>query len=65
MAYKIAEAYLRKYPQTGMDARDWLDLVALGTVADIAPINGENRALVRAGLDQMRDTRRQGLYSLA
>ncbi len=65
LAYKIAEAYLRKYPQTGMDARDWLDLVALGTVADIAPINGENRALVRAGLDQMRDTRRQGLYSLA
>lgn len=65
LAYKIAEAYLQKYPQEGLRASDWLDLVALGTVADLAPINGENRALIRAGLDQMRETRRQGLYSLA
>jgi len=65
LAYKLADAYLRTYPQTGVDARDWLDLVALGTVADIAPLSGENRALVRAGLDQMRATERQGLYSLA
>ena len=65
LAYKLADAYLRKFPQQGLDAQDWLDLVALGTVADLAPINGENRALVRAGLDQMRATRRQGLYSLA
>ncbi len=65
LAYKLADAYLRMYPQAGLDAQNWLDLVALGTVADLAPINGENRALVRAGLKQMRDTRRQGLYSLA
>ncbi|MEL7645284.1 MAG: single-stranded-DNA-specific exonuclease RecJ [Anaerolineaceae bacterium] len=65
LAFKLADAYLRKFPQQGLDAQDWLDLVALGTVADLAPINGENRALVRAGLDQMRATRRQGLYSLA
>lgn len=65
LAYKLADAYLRMYPQAGLDAQNWLDLVALGTVADLAPINGENRALVRAGLEQMRDTRRQGLYSLA
>jgi single-stranded-DNA-specific exonuclease len=41
-----------------------LDLVALGTVADLAPLVGENRALVRAGLLQIRQPRRQGLRSL-
>ena len=41
-----------------------LDLVALGTVADMAPLVGENRALVRQGLDSMRAPRRQGLLSL-
>jgi single-stranded-DNA-specific exonuclease len=44
---------------------DLLDLVALGTVADLAPLVGENRVLVRRGLKQMRETKRQGLFSLA
>ena len=42
-----------------------LDLVALGTVADLAPLVGENRILVRKGLKQMKQTTRQGLFSLA
>jgi single-stranded-DNA-specific exonuclease len=33
-----------------LDLRPWLDLVALGTIADVAPLNGDNRRLVRAGL---------------
>jgi single-stranded-DNA-specific exonuclease len=33
-----------------LDLRSWLDLVALGTIADIAPLDGDNRRLVRAGL---------------
>jgi single-stranded-DNA-specific exonuclease len=33
-----------------LDLRTWLDLVALGTVADVAPLDGDNRRLVRAGL---------------
>ncbi|MEM9071433.1 MAG: single-stranded-DNA-specific exonuclease RecJ [Myxococcota bacterium] len=33
-----------------LDLRAWLDLVALGTVADVAPLDGDNRTLVRAGL---------------
>lgn len=33
-----------------LDLRGWLDLVALGTIADIAPLDGDNRKLVRAGL---------------
>ncbi|HEX7479748.1 MAG TPA: single-stranded-DNA-specific exonuclease RecJ [Polyangiales bacterium] len=33
-----------------LDLRSWLDLVALGTIADVAPLDGDNRRLVRAGL---------------
>ena len=65
MAYKLAAAYLAVYPQPGVNAEDWLDLVALGTVADMAPLAGENRALVRAGIQAMGKLSRQGLYSLA
>ncbi len=42
-----------------------LDLVALGTVADLAPLVGENRSLVRRGLVKIRESGRQGLFSLA
>ena len=64
MAYKIAKAYLTAYPDPNVDYHQWLDLVSIGTVVDIAPLDGENRALVKAGLQAMRSTRRQGLYSL-
>jgi single-stranded-DNA-specific exonuclease len=36
-----------------LDVRQWLDLVALGTVADVAPLDGDNRKLVRAGLQRL------------
>ncbi|HMD87631.1 MAG TPA: single-stranded-DNA-specific exonuclease RecJ [Anaerolineaceae bacterium] len=65
LAFKIAEAYLKKYPSDGIHAEDWLDLVAVGTVADIVPMTGENRSLVRAGLKELRAGMRQGLISLA
>ena len=51
LAYKLAQAYLSRYPQDGVDADDWLDLVAIGTVVDLAPLKGENRLLVKAGWD--------------
>jgi single-stranded-DNA-specific exonuclease len=63
IAFKMAEALAMRNP--GVDLEPVLDLVALGTVADLAPLIGENRALVRRGLDQLRQTRRQGLFSLA
>jgi single-stranded-DNA-specific exonuclease len=44
-------------------ARD-LDLVALATVADVVPLVGENRSLVKRGLAEMRRTRRVGLRAL-
>jgi len=76
IAYKIAEAlFNNRRPQTvdhgrpsivgGLLLDDLLDLVALGTVADLAPLVGENRVLVRKGLKQIRETKRQGLFSLA
>lgn len=67
IAYKIAQALFESIRPSAASLRpdDLLDLVALGTVADLAPLTGENRALVRAGLKQMRQTRRQGLFSLA
>lgn len=37
LAYKLAQAYLQVFPVEGVSADDWLDLVALGTVADVAP----------------------------
>ena len=66
IAYKIAEALVSNQPaMVSIQLNDLLDLVALGTVADLAPLVGENRSLVRKGLKQIRATKRQGLYSLA
>jgi single-stranded-DNA-specific exonuclease len=47
------------------DLRQWLDLVALGTVCDVVPLTGVNRALVRHGLKVMADRRNLGLAALA
>jgi single-stranded-DNA-specific exonuclease len=65
VAFKIAEALMERFPDHGLEKDDLLDLVALGTVADLAPLAGENRSLVRRGLRQLRQTKRQGLFSLA
>jgi len=62
IAYKIAEALIGS---GDLSLIGYLDLVALGTVADLAPLIGENRKLVRRGLKQIRETKRQGLFSLA
>lgn len=48
-----------------LDLRRWLDLVAIGTIADVAPLDGDNRALVRAGLSLLGTTPRPGLRALA
>lgn len=65
LAYKLAQGYLAVYPKAGLSADKWLDLVAIGTVADLAPLTGENRSLVNAGLEVLRQQNRQGLFSLA
>ena len=47
------------------DLRQWLDLVALGTVADVVPLTGVNRVLVRQGLLVMQKRSNAGLAALA
>ncbi len=65
LAYKLAQALLQRLrPEAAATVRDHLDLVALGTVADLAPLVGENRHLVRSGLHRLRQPRRQGVFSL-
>ncbi|MFQ5408225.1 MAG: single-stranded-DNA-specific exonuclease RecJ [Anaerolineales bacterium] len=65
LAYKLAQALVATLPSVdGLAAENWLDLVALGTVADLAPLLGENRILVRDGLRVLNATRREGLRSL-
>lgn len=64
LAFKIAQALIAEIPGPLHEAA-LLDLVALGTVADLVPLVGENRSLVRRGLAELRNTKRQGLFSLA
>jgi single-stranded-DNA-specific exonuclease len=46
-------AAVRAIMRSSLDLRPWLDLVALGTIADVAPLDGDNRRLVRAGLAKL------------
>ena len=65
VAYKIAEAVLEARPQIGFEARDWADIAAIGTVADIVPMTEENRALVKDGLRRLRNQPRYPIQALA
>jgi single-stranded-DNA-specific exonuclease len=47
-----------------LDLRPLLDLVAIGTIGDVAPLDGDNRALVRAGLKVLGEARRPGVRAL-
>lgn len=58
VAYKLCQA-LAKDLLLGE-----LDLVSLGTIADVAPLTGENRLIVKKGLNQIADTQRAGLRAL-
>jgi len=58
-------AGLRARLDPRLDIRHWLDLVALGTVADMVKLDGDNRALARAGLRVLEQGRRVGLRALA
>ncbi len=65
LAFKLAQALLKRTGVFIPQAEEWLDLVALGTVADIVPLTGENRSLVRSGLRLLRQGTRPGVISLA
>ena len=65
LAYKIAEAMLKTKPIEGVSADEWLDLVAIGTVADMVPLIHENRSLVKKGLQQLQQSTKPGIQALA
>jgi single-stranded-DNA-specific exonuclease len=61
-------AAVRRALGASLDLRPFLDLVAIGTIADVAPLDGDNRALVRAGLAVLSGAAapvRPGLRALA
>lgn len=64
VAFKIAVALLATLGGSEHVALHLLDLVALATIADVAPLRGENRILVRFGLKLLAETRNVGLRAL-
>ena len=64
VAYKLAQAIHRKAGRDPAELESQLDLVALATVADLVPLEGENRALVKHGLRAIAGTSRPGLRAL-
>jgi single-stranded-DNA-specific exonuclease len=70
LAFKLAHAIVKRGRETNLpgaadyDLRPLLDLVALGTIADVVPLTGENRILVATGLERLNSTRRPGLTAL-
>lgn len=64
IAFKVAHALLKRRPLAGFDIRELLDLVAIGTVADVVPLVEENRILVRAGLERLARSRWKGVNAL-
>jgi single-stranded-DNA-specific exonuclease len=62
--YKLALALCDAFGVSRNMAHKQLDLVALATIADVAPLRGENRVLVRYGLKLLNDTTHPGLRAL-
>ncbi len=64
VAFKFAQALYSQLNQDQSELEDHLDLVALGTAADIVPLVGENRILTKFGLEQVARTNKPGLKAL-
>ena len=70
LAFKLAHALLKRCRTLGWpkaldhNLKQYLDFVALGTVADLVPLQRENRILVRIGLERLAETNRVGLQAL-
>ncbi|GAB4117819.1 MAG: single-stranded-DNA-specific exonuclease RecJ [Roseiflexaceae bacterium] len=64
IAYKLVQALVRLGLKMPLRGRDLLDVVALGTVADMGPLDGENRILVKVGLEALNTSQRPGIQAL-
>jgi len=64
IVFKLCHALLKTRPLPDFDLRRRLDLVALGTVADIVPLEAENRILVHHGMREIASRRLLGISEL-
>ena len=64
VSFKLAHALLKQRPLQDFDLKKLLEIVALATIADIVPLVGENRLLVRQGLKRLPQTENLGLKAL-
>lgn len=64
LAYKVAQAYEAKYGSGSVPLESLLDLVALATIADVVPLQDENRLFVREGLTHITRGARCGIRAL-
>lgn len=64
VSFLLMGALNRILPGPQADIRDFLDLVALGTVADVVPLDDQNRILVKNGLLLIKEGRRFGIQAL-
>ncbi|HLC95157.1 MAG TPA: single-stranded-DNA-specific exonuclease RecJ, partial [Patescibacteria group bacterium] len=64
-SFKVAQALCMRYVPDQLDQLKWLlDIVAIGTVADVMPLVGENRTIVKYGLIVLGKTRHVGLQEM-
>jgi single-stranded-DNA-specific exonuclease len=64
VAFKVAQLLLGAEPDGPGRALDLADLAIIGTVSDVAPVLGENRAIARLGLERMRTSARPGIAAV-
>lgn len=64
VAFKLAQALFRHYHLPLAEEQELLDFVAIGSIADLAPLKGENHTLVRLGLEKLNTTQKPGLRAL-
>jgi len=70
LAFKLVHGIVKSLREDGdrtankIELKEYLDLVAMGTIADLVPLVGENRILAHRGLKVLELTRREGLHAL-
>jgi single-stranded-DNA-specific exonuclease len=64
VALKLIQALLADHPKRDVYIESFLKLVAIATVADVVPLTGENRVIVKLGLEGLREVRNPGLRAL-